>query len=236
MTADPPGCATALGSDFGAACSRAVLSVTAVLMVSACQAGTGSGPAEEPAGTAPLQVSAAIGGSGLYPPARSLWSHDTWQGSFGGFVLCTSGGAAVRLVDVRFHSDVQPDHARVYLRSVPPRPPGSAAPGYDPIGSALGSPPTFDEPYVTQTVRGLFSRQVAGVEVNRPCDGQGSRAETGFQEIVFTMRAGAEGARINSADILYEFRGERHALSVDWTMVLCGSRLDADTCPRASSS
>jgi hypothetical protein len=207
-----------------------------VLAVSACGPGTPSEPADEPAGAAPLQVSAGVGGSGLYPPARRLWSQDTWRGSFGGFVLCASRGAAVRLVDVRLHSDVEPEHVRVFLRSVPPRPPGSAAPAYDPIGSALGAPPDFDEPYVTQTVAGSFSRQVAGAEVNRPCDGQGTRAKTGFQEIVFTMQAGAEGARIDSADILYEFQGEQHTVSVAWTMVLCGTRLDADTCPRTSSS
>lgn len=207
--------------------------VAALLALAACGGEAPSGAAAEESG--PLVVAVGVGGSGLYPPARRLWSRDTWHGSFGGFVLCTSGGARVRLVDVRFRTDVPSDRVRVFVRSVPPRAGGSSS-AYIPVGSALGSPPDFAEPYVTQRVGGSFSTDLAGVVVDRPCRTPEARAETGFQEVFLSLEAGADGARIDSFDLVYEYGGDQHTVPVEWAMVLCGSRIDAKTCPRTSES
>jgi hypothetical protein len=170
----------------------------------------------------PLQSgrAGAVGGNSLYPPR----GEEVWAGTFGGYTLCTRGGVPVTLRRVSWQASQPPRRLELYVRSVPD------GGGDIPIGSALGMPPRFAEPYADGPVAGTFSSDVAGTVVRRPC-GKPIRAGDGFTELLFTLHVGPAGAAVVSATIHYTARNEDFALPLTWQMVACGTKVDPKVCP-----
>jgi len=174
----------------------------------------------------PLFATSGVGGSGLYPPDRGRW-----VGTFGGNILCTRDGTQVTLRKVTWRASVPPERLEVFVRTVKPTEGRRHADTHTPIGSALGSPPEFDEPYVTSKVGGSFTRRVSGVEITRRC-GTRNVERAGFRELLFTLHTDSGGARVNGASIIYTADDQDYVLPLTWEMVACGREIDRSTCPR----
>ncbi|GAB2863646.1 hypothetical protein GCM10027026_11920 [Myroides odoratimimus subsp. xuanwuensis] len=83
---------------------------------------------------------------------------------------------------------------------------------------ALGSPPSFDEPYARAKLGGTFTSAIVGHDVRRSCKADGR----GFTELLIAVTAGPEGARMDKQFIDYSADGRKYTLELGWTLALCG--------------
>jgi hypothetical protein len=197
-------------------------------------------------GVVGLSATAGDGGQSIYPPHAAP---HRWVGTAGSFVLCTRGRyAPARILDVRARVTPGKDPVAVtfWLRTVtraavaatPPR----RRTGYEPVGSALGAPPRWDQPYRDAVYPGDYSRGLRGLVVHESCAAtQAAWARidhhrvpaTGFRELMVTLAVDDRGGQVRGVDITYEQDGERAILRTTWSITACGTAVrDRRFCPR----
>lgn len=179
---------------------------------------------ERQAGNGPLSVGGVIGGNALTAPSVT-----PWRATFGHFLLCsTDPDVAITLDGIRAEAALEPLTATPRVRVMTASTlrltrSGGPARGYEPVYSALGSPPLFDEPYAEPpTPQGSYSPMV-GFEVTDRCMSPRDPS-VGYTELLVTLEANQHGARIPHFWIDYTADGEPRSLRVDWEMTLCGTR------------
>lgn len=150
--------------------------------------------------------------SGLTFPddARTAWS-----GTFGGFFVCTPDGSPVTIESVRPRVSTGSTFA-AYIRSVS-RSAVASGQGGAPLAKRRGTPARLDtEPH---HVRGVF-REAQDVEVKATC---GSESAGPYREIVLVVGSpAAVEARVEDLTVTYRSGGERYAVTIQHTFVLCG--------------
>lgn len=213
-----------------------------LVVAAGCSVVTSPGPRDGDEG--PLMVTVGEGGTSLEPPEHPD-PGGRWVGSFGGLVLCSSeAGAAIALESVRLRSVVRPLWTRVFTRTFDLTAVRDLGPrrrdAYLPFYGALGSPPGFRERYVDGVLPGRYRSGVAGLRVSQTCHESadteraltvGEQPVAPLQELVVSLGVGPGGAEVDGLDVLYRVGHLEREVSVDWTMVACGDRVESrDVC------
>lgn len=153
------------------------------------------------------------GGSwGMAPPRRG---NDRWSGSFGLYLLCTTGGQTARLDDVTWTSSAEPLEVEVFVRRIPAREDRTAGKDYSPIGMLRGTPETQPE------WGGTFV-DYRGQEIAERCPEGRPDVDGPREELVIALTSGPEGAALDDFTVAYTANGRPYALDVAWSMALCG--------------
>ena len=208
---------------------RALACAIFSLLVLSAGCSDSPGDVETPSADGPLSANAGSGGNGLYPPPGA---RDGWRGTFGGFVLCSESGAPITIDHVRWDVAEPPKNVAAYLRTVnvPEKPDQDV--DYLPLGSALGAPPSFTQPYAQRKIGGSFSDEVTGTVVDQTCEQNRTGERDRFTELVFVLDVGRSGGRVTDATVEYTAEGKQFILPIQWQMVACGTAIADGTCDR----
>ena len=192
--------------------------VLAIATSSLAGCNTASPEPEEPRTDGPLKFDISDGGTSLWAPRGHT---ESWSGSFGAFWGCVEEGEAT-ITKVEPRGDVPDDAFHAWIHTVP-----KDAQGRTGIGSELGSPPKFDEPYATGARWfGTFTPAV-DYTWKQPCPADG---KDGITEVVITMDSGVEGREIEGFKLTYSADGEDYTVNTDWNMMLCGTEMTPSRC------
>jgi hypothetical protein len=192
-----------------------------------------------------LSVTAGSGGQSVHRPAGV---HGRWRATIGSFVLCLQGRQVpARILDVRPRPvpGLAPVAVAVWVRTVSPAAVAAAARprrlDFEPVGSALGAPPRWVQPYRDAAYPGEYSTRVRGLVVSRPCTStaaanaaidRGRVPAVGFRELMLALTVDRRGGRVHGFDVTYEQGGVRRVVRADWTMTACGTAVhDRRLCP-----
>lgn len=166
----------------------------------------------------PLSASTGDGGYALEAPKRFK---DTWFGTFGSFLLCSSQpGAYIELEGVSWRSsaDAPPRHVEPWIRVVDDRTPPAL-----PARSTRGLPWNLSSEYP-----GKYSRQIEGRIIDQPCSEltEDSHPEVGaprrYTELLLAIESDSNGAHVRELYIDYRAGGKAYRLVVKWNMITCG--------------
>lgn len=165
----------------------------------------------------PLSASSGAGALSIAAPRDAPWS-----GSFGFMLLCRTAGfdGEIELQGVRPEFGVEPATEAFAVREVSAAQYASDE-RFSPFNSVMGAPP-FEEPEADFHALGAFA-DVRGVRVSQSCRSGAEVADSGFQELIVTLRVGKRGGSIRSTLLDYAYDGREYALEIDWEMVVCGS-------------
>ena len=204
---------------------RAALAVSLVA-VSVLVTGCGDDPARDERtvhaeGHGPLSASSGRGGKALLAPRA-----DTWTGTFGGLLLCsTEPEIEVALEAVEHETGPEPIDIRDQLRLVPD--------AEDRRGDELEWAPIYGSTGSYRDNRNDHrgpTAEVSGYQIDRVCGD--SDGDEGFTELLVELDVDASGGAVRSTEIHYSADGRSHTLVVDWQMVACGSQIqDPEQCP-----
>lgn len=224
--------------------SGSLVALLAVVLVLATLAGCGSTPKPQPPttyfeGQHHQGLLSTESGSGTFAfPARP----GTWSATVGSFELCvTRPHAVVHITGVRVipvPGGAKPLSAGIWLRTTTPgavrATPVAQRRGWMPLGSVLGAPPHWNQPYAAAAPPGVYSRGAKGLTVRTRCRRvqsdwmairHGRAPATPLHELLATLSVGARGGEIEGFVIRYRARGQRAELRVRWHLVGCGTAI-----------
>jgi hypothetical protein len=173
--------------------------------------GQGSGPLRS-VDTETGVVFPALQGNGLDP--------GTWSATAGSFLLCSATpDITIAAVEPANASDVAAFTATVRQFTIADTADGT------PVLGGYGTPPVIggqdgsDQSHLTGTLAAA-----AGHTLEVPaCEATAGTPGTDAVELLLTVRADEQGAKLDGVDVSYEAGGRQHLLHIPVTMVLCGS-------------
>jgi hypothetical protein len=190
-------------------------------LIAAVAIGAGcSGPAvtRHADGEGILRINPGVGGNSVYAPGKVPWSV-----TFGGTAMCTDKGQRVTIESVSYDQAVPALAIVPMIRDVPAGPDRVPGQVYDPIGSALGSPPGFESD--DSDYGGTWTQDVDGYVIDTKCHARGP--DEAFDELQTVMDVSAEGAFVTTMRVRYRFDGREYESASEWRMVACGSAIGA---------
>ncbi|MFJ3406493.1 hypothetical protein [Promicromonospora sp. NPDC090134] len=198
---------------------RTVLTVTALALITGCQADAGvtlHGDDDE------HRMSLQSGGGSFAASAEDRAPGGTWTTTFGSFLPCIANGDGPVVIDgVDWNSDknLEPIAVRVFLRSFDDS-------SSDPINSMRGTP-LQNGP---AALSGSIQEGVEDFRVERSCaESADNNGQT--EELLVAVKADEGGAHVGDLTVRYTTPdGRKFGVVSDWQMYICGSEAPENLC------
>lgn len=200
----------------------ACLALLGFVTLSGCGGAGGEEPRTHHAGKGPLSAAGSAGTLTVHPQRAA----GQWSMTFGFFNLCTHDGARADLEDVTWKASGPEVEVTPYVRVIPDGPDREPGLEYAPLNER-GTPDSLRE-----WVGGTFDPDISQHTVTTPCDPPAD-PEGPRNDLAMVVTAGGGGAKVRNFWVTYKVGEESYRLSVDYALIMCGTRVQDPTCKQA---